>query len=95
MNGFTTPSSFRKLSKGPLGPREQLKDHTGRPRVFNGLVWFFDPGFFTSDREGHCPKYPFNWSREGAGEPANTVDTRRSSRHKRWHMSRWGRRAGF
>jgi hypothetical protein len=38
-------SRFRNVSKRAFGPRKHMKNHTRRSRLFNGLAWFFDPGF--------------------------------------------------
>ena len=32
-----------KLSNRAFGPRKCMKNHGRRPRLFNRLVWFFDP----------------------------------------------------
>jgi len=35
---------FRACPLGPSGPRNLMKNHTRRPRLFNGLACFFEPG---------------------------------------------------
>src|ERR1700756_3841337 len=43
------PPEVSPLPCRAFGPRKCMKNHTRRSRLFNGLVWFFDPACAQTD----------------------------------------------